>query len=77
MKHRFEIHRNAEGNKLAYLSPVDDNGETKSGWRISGPKAWGGSKLLAEIDVDDDEIVKYIRRYAKHLIPLITEEAKP
>ena len=65
--HKFEIHRNAEGDKLAYISVVGDN----CGWRIAGPKAWGGSKCLAGIEFTDKDLVDYICKYAKHLIPMI------
>ena len=63
-KHRFQIERNAEGSKLAYLSPVDEDNKTQSGFRIAGPKAWGGSRTLAEIDLSTNDIVRYIKQYA-------------
>ncbi len=39
MEHLLEIHRNAEGSKLAYMG-VDGY---DCSYRIAGPKAWGGS----------------------------------
>jgi len=47
--HELEVCRNAEGATLAYLSPLDENGETESGYRITGPKGWGGTKTLVKI----------------------------
>ena len=62
--HLLEIEINAEGDKLAYLSPLDEKGETGSGYRISGPKPWGGSKNLASLKISESDIVAYIENYA-------------
>jgi len=67
-KHRFEIERNTEGEKLAYLSPVDDDGQIKSGYRIAGAWAWGGSTNLARIDIDSNELARYIKEYAPEVL---------
>lgn len=71
--HRLEIERNAEGNKLALLSPVDDNGEITSGYRIAGPKAWGGSYNLARIDISSDDLAAYIKDYAPDVLAILQE----
>ena len=66
--HYLQIERNAEGNKLAYMSPMDDEGKLSSGFRISGPKAWGGSKALADIEISTDDFVRYIKEYAPDVL---------
>jgi hypothetical protein len=43
------------------ISPV-------SGYRISGPKAWGGSVKLAEIKISTDDLAHYIREYAPDVL---------
>jgi hypothetical protein len=69
MKHLLEIHRNAENSTLAYLSPLDENEELGSGcYRIAGPKAWGGSKLITKIKIDSSDIVRYIKGYAPDIL---------
>lgn len=67
-KHRFQIERNAEGNKLAYLSPVNENNLIGVGYRIAGPKAWGGSTNIAQIDIDSEDLARYIREYAPDVL---------
>ena len=64
MKHILEIHKNAEGSKLAYLGPQGED----SCLRIAGPKAWGGSCELARLVISDRDLVTYIKEYAPHLI---------
>ncbi len=71
--HILEVEINAEGNKLAYLSPVDENGNPKSGYRIAGPKAWGGSKNIARLKISSDDLVTYIKIYA----PEVEAKCKP
>jgi hypothetical protein len=69
MKHIIEIHRNAEGSKLAFMG-------VKGGgccYRIAGPKAWGGSQELASIEVKDSDLVRYIQEYAPHIIKELKE----
>lgn len=64
MNHLLEVEINAEGCKLAYLSPIDENDKPKDGFRIAGPKAWGGSRNIARIKLNDADLVRYIRCYA-------------
>jgi len=68
MKHLLEIDKNAEGNILAVMAPMNENGEVDVGYRIAGPKAWGGSVNLARLFVSDNDLVRYIKEYAPHLI---------
>ena len=64
MIHLLEIHKNAEGSKLAFMGVDGDD----CCYRISGPKAWGGSTELASIKIKDTDLVRYIKEYAPHLI---------
>ena len=73
--HILEVAQNAEGNKLAYLSPAGSNGEPLSGYRIAGPKAWGGSKNLARLKIDSDDLAHYIKQYAPEVLKMLTESA--
>jgi hypothetical protein len=69
--HVLEIEQNAEGSKLAYLSPANDKGEPQSGYRIAGPKAWGGSKNLARLKISSDDLATYIKQYAPEVLSLL------
>jgi len=64
----LEVEQNAEGSKLAYLSPLDADGKKRSGYRIAGPKAWGGSKSIAKLKISDDDLVSFIKSYAPEII---------
>lgn len=66
--HLLEIEINAEGKKLAYLSPIEENGGIASGFRISGPKPWGGSRTLAKLKISTEDFVRYIRDYAPDVL---------
>lgn len=68
MKHQLDIDRNAEGEDLAVLAPIKRNGSIDCGYRISGPKAWGGSTTIARLTISDSDLVRYIKDYAPHLI---------
>jgi hypothetical protein len=52
----LEVERNAEGAALAYMSAEGAG----SGYRIAGPKAWGGSRNLATLKVRGDDLVSFI-----------------
>lgn len=56
---RIEIHRNAAGHKLAYAQAIGSD----YSYRISGPKAWGGSTKLAEIDISGTDFVRFVREF--------------
>ena len=68
----FKIEVNAEGSKLAYLSKKDDG----SAFRIAGPKAWGGSKNLATIEFDDEDLTRFIVDYVPELVPMLVKALK-
>lgn len=55
--HTLEILRNAEGGKLAYI-----NGNTRNecGFRIAGPKGWGGTSKITGIEMDDSALIHYV-----------------
>lgn len=66
--HRLEVERNAEGSKLAYLTPINEDGELQIGHRIFGPKPWGGSVTLATVDIQSTDLAKYIKKYAPEIV---------
>ena len=66
--HYLQIELNAEGNKLAIMSPMDDEGKISGGYRIAGPKAWGGSRTLADIKISTHDLVCYIKEYAPDVL---------
>lgn len=71
MNHVLEVEINAEGDKLAYLSPEGATG----GYRIAGPKAWGGSRNLARLNVSDSDLERYVRGYAEEVATSISDKA--
>lgn len=73
MKHRLEINKNAEGSKLGIMFPVNEEGDISSGYRISGPKAWGGSQLIDFIEIESNDLVTYIKEYAPDVLRALTE----
>lgn len=58
--YELEIHRNAERSKLAFMSVKGEVG----GYRIAGPKAWGGSTKLEEIEIRQGDLVEFVLSYA-------------
>lgn len=74
--HRLDIEINAEGSKLAYLHPTNDQGEIESGYRIAGPKAWGGSRNIARLKISDDDLITYIKEYAPNVLEKIQGKNK-
>lgn len=71
----LEIEQNAEGSKLAYLSPTDKDGKMKSGFRIAGPKAWGGSRTLAKLKLDSNDLLRFMNNYAPEVLKELKKEA--
>ncbi len=59
----LEVRVNAEGQKLAYFSK--ENGE--GGMRIAGPKAWGGSKKIAQLKIKHVDLIEFIESYAPEI----------
>ena len=72
--HYLQIVQNAEGSKLAIMSPMDGEGKVASGFRIAGPKAWGGSKTLADIKINTNDFVRYIKEYAPDVLELLNQK---
>jgi len=66
--HILDIEVSAEGSKLAYFAPKGSD----TGFRISGPKAWGGSKNIARLTITDDDLAQYIKVYAPEVIKKLT-----
>lgn len=58
--YEFEISKNAEGGILA-TAGVKNAGDS---YRIAGPKAWGGSSIIAKIDISQHDLVEFVRFYA-------------
>jgi len=58
--YEFEICRNAEGGTLAYANLKGDS----LGYRIAGPKGWGGTKTLANIEIKQHDLVEFVQSYA-------------
>jgi hypothetical protein len=67
--YELEICRNAEGSTLAYLGQEGEG----IGYRIAGPKGWGGTKRIAKLTVSHHDLVTFIRGYA----PEVLEELLP
>jgi hypothetical protein len=65
----LEIERNAEGDDLAYLS-VEGSGV---GYRIAGPKAWGGSRQLVKLNIRRADLITFIKDFAPDLIEKLTK----
>ena len=68
----LEIEQNAEGSKLAYLSKDGDG----CGFRIAGPKAWGGSRSLAKLKISTDDFVRFIESYAPDVLEALIANNK-
>ncbi len=70
MPYLLEVEINAEGNKLAYLGKGNrEDGYTDDGcYRIAGPKAWGGSRNLARLEISEHDLSEFINIYAPELI---------
>jgi len=76
MKHRIEICKNGEYSKLAYMAPVNEDGEIDSGYRIAGPKGWGGTSTIATIDISEENLIKYIKEYAPNVLKELRSRKK-
>lgn len=67
-EHLLEIEVNGEGQTLAYLSPIEENGECNYGYRLAGPKAWGGSQNIATLKISTNDLILYIKEYAPDVL---------
>lgn len=63
---KIEICKNAEGSIFALAS--NSNGDI---YRISGPKPWGGYKVINSIFISQDDLVEFICSYLPEIIPII------
>jgi len=68
-KINLEIRRNGEGQLFAVMSR-----DEASGYRIAGPKAWGGSEDVASLTINPSDLITFIREYVPELIPEIIKE---
>ena len=70
MPYLLEVEINADGNKLAYLGKGNKaDGYTDGGcYRIAGPKAWGGSRNLARLEISDFDMAEFLKCYAPEVI---------
>ena len=66
----LDIEVNAEGAKLAILKKIGE----ASGYRLAGPKAWGGSRNIATLKFKASDLVTFIKVYAPEIIPMLIEE---
>lgn len=67
--HILEVEINAEGGELAYIG-VEGAG---CGYRIAGPKAWGGSRSLAKLKIKKEDLAEYVKNYAPETRDLICQ----
>ena len=67
----LDIEVNAEGNKLAILTKIGDEG---SGYRLAGPKAWGGSRNIATLKFKASDLVRFITDYAPEIISMLNKK---
>lgn len=63
----LEVEKNAEGSVLAVMGREGAN----CGYRIAGPKAWGGSRSIAKLKISDKDLAEYINCYAPEVKKLI------
>lgn len=69
MPYLLEVEINAEGSKLAYLGKGTKDGYMDDGcYRIAGPKAWGGSRNIARLEISDHDMVEFIKCYAPEIV---------
>jgi len=67
-KYLLEIMKNKEGSKLAYLSPIGKDGNTDGGYRIAGPKPWGGCQEITKLKITSRDLVEFIKVYAPEVM---------
>ncbi len=59
----LEIVKNGEGHVTAILSREGDS----CGYRIAGPKLWGGHTRIATLSISHNDMEIFIREYAPEL----------
>lgn len=69
--YELEVCKNAEGGTLAYMSKKGSG----SGYRIAGPKAWGGSRTIVKIDISQRDMLAFIRGCAPEIVEELAASA--
>jgi hypothetical protein len=73
----LDVSKNAEGGTLAILSTLDKKGDRYDGFRIAGPKAWGGSNNIASLKLTTDDLIDFIKGYTPEIIKELIPEQEP
>lgn len=68
----FEVEVNAEGDQLCNASVEGDG----CGYRISGPKPWGGSRKVAEVKIKESDMIEFIKCYCPHVMKALQAALK-
>lgn len=63
-KHIIEVDVNGERSSLSVFSPLKSNGEADSGYRIAGPKAWGGYSNFTSFKITETPLVNFVKKHA-------------
>lgn len=67
--HQFDIDVNAERNALIVAVPLKKNKEVGDcGYRIAGPKAWGGYSNIARFHITETPLVNFVKKYAPDVL---------
>lgn len=66
----LDVEKNAEGSVLAYLSEEGAG----VGYRIAGPKAWGGSRKIASLQIRGRDFVTFISEFAPEVVEAIVSQ---
>lgn len=70
MKYEIEVHKNAEGDFIAYFQ----NNKSGSGYRIAGPKAWGGSTRITKLQFCEYDLISALKMQAPEVVKKLKEE---
>jgi len=75
MTYLLTVEVNAEGDKLACFGKGNkQDGWTGSGcYRLAGPKAWGGSKAIAKLEISEGDLIRCLKSEAPELIAKLLE----
>lgn len=66
----FEIGVNAEGDQLCHAHVEGDG----CGYRISGPKAWGGMRSISTLKIEQSDMFRFITENCPDLADFIAEK---
>jgi hypothetical protein len=72
MAYELEVCKNAEGSTLAYMSKKGAG----AGYRIAGPKGWGGTRTLAKLEISERDLIEFINCFAPEIIPKLSHPTK-